>query len=124
MQGYTVQLSQCFEQTRICAWLRVGDYLHSGVTRKLRTILCDHLANAQYHLSIARRESDMRDLYNLNNLARKVCRKNCFMLNFHARLMSTFMSNLIASITVWSVQVFILNICTVYMLRTKVVQSN
>ena len=48
----------------------------SGVTRKLRTILRDHLANAQNHLSNARRESDMLDLYNLNNLARKACCKN------------------------------------------------
>ena len=103
-----------------CAWLRVGDNLYlrvtresvasdSRVTRKLRAILCDHLANAQNHLSNARRESDMRDLYNLNNLARKVCCKKSFMLNFHARLMSTCMSNLIASITAWSLQVFVLN---------------
>ena len=91
----TVQLSRCFERTRICA-LRVvarrGLSLlasDSRVTRKLRAILSDHLANAQNHLSNARRESDMCDLYNLNNLARKVCCKKCFMLNFHARLIST-----------------------------------
>ena len=38
-----------------CAWLRVGDYLHSRVTRdftrKLRAIFRDHLANAQNRLS-------------------------------------------------------------------------
>ena len=60
---------------RRCAWLREGDYLRSRVTRKLRAILRGHLANAQFHLSNARCESDMRDLYNLNNLARKVCEK-------------------------------------------------
>ena len=115
--AHTVQLSRCFERTRICP-LRVvasrGLSLlasDSRVTRKLRAILRDHLANAQNHLSNARRESDMRDLYNLNNLARKVCckKKKSFMLNFHARLMSTCMSNLIALITAWSLQVFILN---------------
>ena len=69
-----------------CAWLRVGDYLYlqvtreslasdSRVTRKLRAILRDHLANAQNHLSNARCESDMPNLFNLNNLARKVCCK-------------------------------------------------
>ena len=50
-----------------CAWLRIGDYLYlqvtceslasdSRVTHKLRAILRDHLANAQNHLSNARRE--------------------------------------------------------------------
>ena len=45
-----------------CAWLCIGDYLYlrvtheslasdSRVTRKLRAILRDHLANAQNHLS-------------------------------------------------------------------------
>ena len=90
---HTVQLSRCFERTRICAWLRVGDYLYlrvtreslasdSRVTRKLCANLRDHLANAQNHLSNARRESDMRDLYNLNNLARKVCCKIKFHVEF------------------------------------------
>ena len=59
----TVQLSRCFERTRICA-LRVvarrGLSLlarDSRVTRKLRATLHDHLVNAQNHLSKhARRE--------------------------------------------------------------------
>ena len=54
----------------------------SRVTRKLRAILRDHLANAQNHLSNAQRESDMLDLYNLNNLARKVCCKKMFHVEF------------------------------------------
>ena len=56
----TVQLSRCFGRTRICA-LRVvarrGLSLlasDSRVTRKLRAILRDHLANAQNHLSNTR----------------------------------------------------------------------
>ena len=90
---HTVQLSRCFERTRICA-LRV-------VARRGLSLLASDSA----------RESDISDLYNLNNLARKVCCKKWFMLNFHARLMSTCMSNLIASITAWSLQIFLLNTC-------------
>ena len=54
----------------------------SRVTHKLRATLPDHLANAQNHLSNARRESDMRDLYNLNNLALKVYCKKIFHVEF------------------------------------------
>ena len=63
----------------------------SRVTRILHAILRDHLANAQNHLS------NTRDLYNLNNLARKVCCKKCFMLKnlgrlyrFYAQSLSVF----------------------------------
>ena len=60
----TVQLSRCFERTRICALRMVARRglsllaSDSRVTRKLREILRDHLANAQNHLLNARRESD------------------------------------------------------------------
>ena len=30
----TVQLWRCFERTRICAWLHIGDYLYLRVTRE------------------------------------------------------------------------------------------
>ena len=60
--------------------------------------MVEHLIPDSNHVNVkdTRRESDMRDLYKLNNLARKVCCKKCFMLNFNARLMSTCMSNLIS----------------------------
>ena len=102
-----------------CTWLRVGDYLYLRVTRDRESLA--NLAQSCAIISQKRKticqtlvtliRYCMRNLYNLSNLARKVCCKKCFMLNFHARLMSTCMSNLIASITAWSLQVFILNAC-------------
>ena len=68
-----------------CAWLRVWDYLYLRVTRESlashsqtsRNLARSSRKHAKPFIKHARRESDMRDLYNLNNLARRVCCKKC-----------------------------------------------
>ena len=71
----------CRDALSVRAFAR-GCASDSRVARNIRAILRDHLANAQNHLSNARRVSDMRDLYNLNNLPGKVCCKKMFHVEF------------------------------------------
>ena len=78
LQTYgTVQLLRCFQRTRICALRMVarrGLFLLASHLRVTHESLANFAQScaiiSQMHLSNARRESDMRDLYNLNNLAR------------------------------------------------------
>ena len=66
-----------------CAWLRVGHYLKSRVTREsLANFAQSSRKREKSFVKHARRESDMRDLYNLNNLAHKVCCKKMFHVEF------------------------------------------
>ena len=61
---------------------RRGLSLLASDSRVTRESLANFAQSCAIILSNARRESDMRDLYNLNNLARKVCCKKKFHVEF------------------------------------------
>ena len=69
----TVQLSRCFERMCICA-LRVvarrGLSLLVSDSQTSRNLARSSCKRAKPFVKHARRESDMPDLYNLNNLSR------------------------------------------------------
>ena len=74
------RLSSLFLVSRICE-LYVS-YLYSRVTRESLANFAQSCKRAKPFVKHARSESDKRDLYNLNNLARKVCCKKMFQVKF------------------------------------------
>ena len=99
---YTVQLSRCFERMRICVLCvaaRRGLSSLASDSQTSRNLARSSRKCAKPFVKHVQRESDMCHLYNLNNLARKVCCKKMFHVECSCPLMSTCMSNLIASIT-------------------------